>query len=182
MAGPREYIQHGLVPRPTGRSRLVCSSAEGRAISVYRPRGGRQMARIYSLFLSHSWTHGDSHRQLRHLLDRKPFFLFKDHSLPADDPIHDEATVALLAVRIEQQMLACDIVLVLTGVYATYSKWIDREIDVAKNRFGRPKPILAIRPEDSDEVSAVLQDNSDRIVGWDAESVVGAICELVGDG
>jgi hypothetical protein len=119
---------------------------------------------------------------LRDLLDRKPFFLFKPCSLPEDDPIHDEATVPLLAARLEEQMLACDVVLVLASVYAAYSKWIDCEIDVARNRFARPKPILAIVPEEDEQVSAMLQDNSDRIVGWDAESVVGAIGELAGDG
>jgi hypothetical protein len=55
---------------------------------------------------------------------------------------------------------------VLAGVYSTYSKWINKEIDLAKNGFNIPKKIIAIEPWVSDRTSLVVKNNSDKIVKW----------------
>jgi hypothetical protein len=46
-------------------------------------------------------------------------------------------------------MSPSSVVLILAGVYATYSKWIDAEIRIAKE-YG--KPIIAIEPWGSEEL------------------------------
>jgi len=43
-------------------------------------------------------------------------------------------------------MAPCGVVLILAGVYASYSKWIDIEIDLAQDEFTFSKPIIAIAP------------------------------------
>ena len=43
-------------------------------------------------------------------------------------------------------MAPASCVLILAGVYSTYSKWINIEIDLAKNGFYTPKRIIAIEP------------------------------------
>ena len=72
-------------------------------------------------------------------------------------------------------MSACGVVLVLAGVYATYSKWIDIEIDLASDGFAKRKPIIAIEPWGSQRTSAAVKGAADRIVRWNTESIVGAI-------
>ena len=76
-------------------------------------------------------------------------------------------------------MRLCHVVLILAGVYATYSKWINIEIDLAKEGFTHAKPIIAIRPWGNERISERVQLAADRVVGWNTESVVGAIRDLV---
>jgi len=73
-------------------------------------------------------------------------------------------------------MRNCQVVIVLAGMYATYRDWIQKERRMAKE-YG--KPIVGVRPWGQERTSQVVQDNADRIVGWNANSVVGAIREVL---
>jgi len=73
-------------------------------------------------------------------------------------------------------MVFCDVVLIMAGKYATYSKWIEREIKIAKTEYS--KPIVAIRPWASEQVSSVVSGAADRLIGWNTSSIVSAIREL----
>ena len=43
----------------------------------------------YNLFISHSWTYGDSYDRLIEMLDDAPNFYYKDYSVPKNSPIHN---------------------------------------------------------------------------------------------
>ena len=58
-------------------------------------------------------------------------------------------------------------ILILAGVYASYSKWIKKEIAIAES-YG--KIIIAIEPWDSDRTS--------KVVKWQGKSIADAIKEL----
>ena len=75
-------------------------------------------------------------------------------------------------------MMPCHVVLILAGVYATYSKWINIEIDLAQQGFTRAKPIIAIRPWGSERISERVRLAASKVVGWNTESVVRAIRDL----
>jgi len=75
-------------------------------------------------------------------------------------------------------MAPCGVVLILAGVYATYSKWINQEIDLAASSFTYPKPIIAIEPWGSERTSLVVKQAADRIVKWNTDSIVGAIRDV----
>ncbi len=60
----------------------------------------------------------------------------------------------------------------MAGVYSSYSKWIQKEIEIAKS-YG--KPIIAVEPWASEKTSQVVKDNADIIVKWQSKSVVDAI-------
>ena len=134
--------------------------------------------RTHHLFISHSWNYSDAYDRLVDLLRNRGYFSFKNYSVPRNDPIHNAGTDAQLREAIRQKMAPCGVVLILAGVYATYSKWIDKEIRLAARGFDRPKPIVAIRPWGSLRTSVPVTQAADRIVGWNTESVVGAIREL----
>ena len=134
--------------------------------------------RTFNLFISHSWPYSDQYTRLVALLENRGYFRFRNYSVPSDDPIHNAGTIAELRQAIKQQMAPCSVVLILAGVYATHSRWINEEIDLATNGFNVPKPIVAIRPRGSLRISAPVRLAANRIVGWDTDSVVNAIREL----
>lgn len=134
--------------------------------------------KTHHLFISHSWSYGDQYDRLISLLRQRSYFAFNDYSVPKDDPIHNARSAAALRKAIRTQMASCDVVIVLAGVYASYSKWIDIEMDLAKSGFQTAKPILAIRPRGQSRVSAAVSSQADRIVNWNTGSIVSAIREL----
>ena len=130
-----------------------------------------------SLFISHSWSYSDAYDRLVDLLNAAPNFQYSNHSVPKDDPIHNAPNTAALEKAIENKMRFCDVVLIMAGKYATYSKWILREIQIAK-RYTQAKPIVGIRPWASEQVSSVVSNAADRLVNWNTSSIVTAIREL----
>ena len=134
--------------------------------------------RTHHLFISHSWTHGNQYNNLVDLLEARPYFRFKNYSVPRDDPIHNAPSAAALRRAIRQKMAPTGAVLILAGVYATYSKWINEEINLAERGFTMRKSIIAIEPWGSERTSARVKNAADRVVGWNTESVVKAIREL----
>jgi hypothetical protein len=72
---------------------------------------------------------------LKKLLDAAPYFSYKDYSIPKDDSVHNASNEAQLYEAIKRQIAPTQVVIILAGVYATYSKWIDQEIRIAKREF-----------------------------------------------
>ena len=132
----------------------------------------------YNLFISHSWSYSDAYNRLVNLLSERGYFAFRDYSVPRDDPIHGAGTDTQLRQAIRNHMAPCHVVLIPAGVYATYSKWIKIEIDLALEGFTYAKPIVAIRPWGNERISEPVRQAADIIVGWNTESVVGAIRDL----
>ncbi len=131
--------------------------------------------KTYNLFISHSWNYSNDYENLIQLLRARSYFTFRDYSVPRDDPIHDADTDTQLREAIWRHMAPCSVILIPAGVYATYSKWINKEIDLAR---GASKPIIAIKLWGSERRSVPVQQAADRIVGWNTNSVVGAIRDL----
>lgn len=131
----------------------------------------------YNLFISHSWTYSDAYDKLVKLLNSVDKFEYKNYSVPKYDPIHNAKNDKELKAAIKEQMSHASCVLILAGLYATYSKWINIEIDLAKNDFVTPKKIIAIEPWGSERTSVVVKNSSDKIVGWNSNSIVNAIKE-----
>lgn len=134
--------------------------------------------RTFNLFISHSWAYDDQYEGLVNLLEQKPRFRFRNYSVPRDDPVHNVGSATDLREAIKQHMAPASIILILAGVYATYSKWIDEEIALAERGFVGPKPIIAIKPWGNKRISDRVKSAADKIVGWNTDSIVQAIREL----
>lgn len=130
---------------------------------------------MYNLFISHSWAYGDAYDRLIDLLNADPSFSYKNYSVPKDDPIHNAPYEWQLKEAIKAQMAHASCVLVLAGVYSTYSKWINIELDLAKNGFSIPKKIIAIEPWAAEKTSTIVKSKADKIVRWQTASIVQAI-------
>lgn len=125
----------------------------------------------YRLFISHSWTYGDAYDRVCELIEQGGI-TFYDHSVPKNDPIHTNGTDKQLREAIDAKIKSTSCVIILAGVYATYSKWINIEIEIAK---AYNKPIIAIEPWGSEKTSSVVKYNADEIVKWQSSSIVKAI-------
>lgn len=127
---------------------------------------------IYNLFISHSWTYSDAYEKLVALLDSDAYFVYKNYSVPKNDPIHNARYDYQLKEAIRNQMKYASCVLILAGVYSTYSKWINIEIDIA-NELG--KKIIAIEPWGAEKTSLVVKQNADVVVKWQKSSILKGI-------
>lgn len=127
---------------------------------------------IYNLFISHSWAYNDQYQNLVKLLDADKDFYYKNYSVSKDNPIHNAKNDKQLKVAIENQMKHASCVLILAGAYSTYSKWINIEIELAKEM---DKKIIAVLPWGAVKTSYTVKDNADKIVKWQTSSIVNAI-------
>lgn len=126
----------------------------------------------YNLFISHSWTYSSAYEGLTALLNNMPGFYYRNYSVPKNDPIHNAYFDFQLKEAIRKQMQYASCVLVLAGVYSTYSKWIKIELELAREMG---KKIIAIEPWGSERTSAVVKAYADEIVKWQSSSIVRAI-------
>lgn len=131
--------------------------------------------KTYNLFISHSWSYSDAFDRLKDLLDNRTYFSYHDYSVPKDAPVYTSATDKELYEAILSRMRPCHIVMIMAGVYSTYSKWINKEIQAAKKGLLNPKPIIGVKPWGQTNVSSVVVENADALVGWNTESIVNAI-------
>ena len=136
------------------------------------------MAKTYNLFISHSWAYSDAYDRLINLLNERLYFSHNNYSVPKDDPVHTSGRDSELVQAIQNKMVPCHVILIMAGVYSTYSKWINKEIEIAKEWFSSPKPIIAIKPWAQTNVSSVVKLNADAFVNWNTGSIVSMIREL----
>lgn len=127
----------------------------------------------YRLFISHSWTYGDAYEKLVEFFNEHPNFSWIDYSVPKNDPIHSANNDAELYKAIKSQIAPVNCVVMLAGVYSSYSKWIDKEIQISKTDFN--KPIIAVEPWGAEKTSQLVKNNADAIVKWQSKSIVEAI-------
>lgn len=127
--------------------------------------------RNYALFISHAWSYSSEYDRLVEMLKTAPYFQCSNCSVPRCDPL-EARSARVLEQKLHNQIRPAHCVLILSGMYVSYSDWIQREIDIA-NRMN--KPIIGIRPWGSERVPAAVQQSAIDIVGWNTVSIINAI-------
>jgi hypothetical protein len=136
------------------------------------------LANTYNLFISHSWAYSDAYEKLVVLLGNRGYFPYKNYSVPKNDPIHNAGTDAQLHAAIMRQIAPCHCVIMLAGVYSTYSKWINTEIAICTTQFATKKPIVGINPWGAQRSSQVVQEAAAVMANWNTESIIAAIRQV----
>ena len=131
----------------------------------------KKISKTHRLFISHSWTYSDAYEKVIKMISEQGIS-FYDHSVPRDNPIHNAGSDKELEAAIDAKIKGTSCVLIMAGKYSTYSKWINKEIAIAKKYN---KPIIAIRPWATLQASSVVQENASEIVNWQGSSIVNAI-------
>ena len=133
------------------------------------------------VFISHSWSYSEHYETLSDWIFEENWSFgqasldLRDFSVPKNDPIHNANSDEQLKKAIYKQIASSHVIVIPTGMYTNYSKWIKKEIEGA-NGYG--KPILAVNPWGQQKASGVVVDNSARSVGWNSQSVLDGIWDL----
>ncbi len=134
--------------------------------------------KIYDLFISHAWRNSDDYDRLVDILNAAPRFEWRNYSSPRHDPAKDPDTAAgrrALRIALDGQIRPVNCVLIISGMYAAYSFWIQAEINIAES-YG--KPIVGIRPWDQERLPQAVQDAANEMVGWNSDSIVSTVRRL----
>ncbi|WP_284620757.1 TIR domain-containing protein [Aquabacterium humicola] len=133
------------------------------------------------VFISHAWAYSEDYITLSTWIFDQRWRVgqasldIHNYSVPRDDPFHDMGTERELREAIYNQIGRSHVVVIPVGMYASHSKWIQKEINGA-NYY--EKPILAVIPRGKKRLSGVVVDNATREVGWTRESVIKGVWEL----
>ncbi len=124
--------------------------------------------RTYRVFISHAWHRSEHYRTVARWLDDAKNLSWENLSVPEHDPVDD----AQLEYELRNQMRPADVFLILGGMYAAHSRWIDFELKFSR-QIGRP--IVGVRPWGQERMPSAIQHVARDVVGWNASSVVRAI-------
>ena len=127
--------------------------------------------KTYDVFISHAWNYHEDYFRVVRFLNDALYFTWRNYSVPEHDPVDGNST-RMLKEALKRQMRPANIVLILAGMYATHSGWIDFEIEFS---LQINKPMIGIRPWGQQRVPKIVSDNVDVMVGWQTDSIISAI-------
>jgi hypothetical protein len=133
------------------------------------------------VFISHSWSNSDHYATLAKWIFEEKWSVgqasldFRDYSVPKSDPILGATDGVKIQAGLDQQISRSHVLVIPSGMYASHSDWIQKEIESAA-RYG--KPILAVDPWGQQRASAVVKAAAAKSVGWNKEPLISAIWTL----
>ncbi len=131
--------------------------------------------KTYDLFISHAWKYNDDYSRLVKMLDEAPNFKKRNYSVPEHDPLVEPDTEVgkkKLTEMLKNQIKPVNCVLILSGIYASYSYWIQKEIDLSSEY---KKPIIGIKPWGQQRNSQEVQNAAIEMIAWNTDSIIKAI-------
>ncbi len=133
------------------------------------------------VFISHAWSYSEHYETLADWIFKKNWSVgqasldIRDYSVPKNDPIHNANNDTQLGVALYSKISKSHVIVIPTGMYANYSKWIQKEIDGAKFY---DKPILAVNPWGTLRKSSVVASAASKLVNWNKEKIIEGIWNL----
>lgn len=124
----------------------------------------------YHLFVSHAWDYKNHYYTIEEWLKNNNI-TFSNYSVPEHAPLDVSTNTALKNALRERIRLSSGII-IIAGMYATYSKWIDYELKTAHDLN---KPIIGIRPWGQERIPAKIKEYATTIVGWNSNPLIEAI-------
>jgi hypothetical protein len=127
------------------------------------------------LFISHAWRYNEHYSKIVQWCNEAPNFAWRNCSVPSDDALTDKTSKGL-SEGMTNQIRPAQGVIILAGMYAAHSAWIDFEINEAV-RMG--KVIIGVKPWAQERVPENVQAAATVMVGWNSQSVIGAVRDYV---
>ena len=137
--------------------------------------------KLIHVFISHAWLYSDHYDTLAEWIFENKWCVgqtaldFRDYSVPKNDPIHNANNDKQLREALYDKISRSHVIVIPTGMYANYSKWIQKEID-GSDVYS--KPILAVNPWGVQRTSSVVSKSAKKTIGWNKDTVVSGIWEL----
>ena len=135
----------------------------------------------YHIFISHAWRYSSHYYKVVDWLNeaqKDGLLTWSNYSVPEHDPLVDPNSTTgkkKLQGAIDNQIAPASIVLVLSGMYAAYSDWIEYEV-LKSIDYG--KYIIGIRPWGQERTPRIVSDYADVMVGWNKSSIVNAVLNV----
>jgi hypothetical protein len=136
--------------------------------------------KTYNIFISHAWKYTEHYNKVVQWLNEAQSegkFNWKNYSVPEHDPVIDPNTTVgkrKLQAELDGQIKPTSIVIILAGMYAAHSDWIDFEIDTSKSYN---KYIVGVKPWGQERIPTKVSGNSNIMVGWNKSSVINAVSD-----
>lgn len=130
------------------------------------------------LFISHAWQYDSHYWTIVSWFNEEPNFAWKNCSVPSHDALADK-TIKGLKEGLTRQIIPAQCVLLLGGMYAAHSDWIDHEISEAL-RMG--KVIIGVSPWGQERIPIKVQlaaEQNGMMVAWSRASVIQAVRNLI---
>ncbi len=122
----------------------------------------------YRVFISHAWEYNADYHRLVKMLNEADLFNWSNYSVPEHDPLDMKG----LMTALERQIDPTNIVIILSGMYAAHSDWIQKEIDIA---IKKGKTIIGIAPWGQQNIPVVIQEAAEDVIRWNTTSIIDAI-------
>lgn len=129
------------------------------------------MAKTYKLFISHRWEYDNLLQNLKNLLNERGYFSAEYYQIEKDSPINSE-NASVIKANITKRLEESDVVLAIAGVSASYSEWMQWEMDKAMELGLK---IIGVIPRGNERISQEVCSRSETDVRWNTESIVDAI-------
>lgn len=124
------------------------------------------------IFISHAWRYNQHYNKIVEWFDGAANFSWKNCSVPSDDALPDKTSKGL-SEGMTRQINPSQVVVILGGMYAAHSDWIEYEISEAQRL---EKPIVGVKPWGQERIPKIVQDASwCEPVGWNSASVIQAV-------
>lgn len=129
---------------------------------------------MYHIFISHAWKYSDAYYTVVNWLNEAQaagILTWKNYSVPRHDPLDANNTKKLKA-DLDAQIRPASKIIIISGMYAAHSSWIDYEIDTA---VSYDKCIIGLRPWGQERIPTKIQNNATIMAGWNKQSLINAI-------
>lgn len=121
------------------------------------------------IFISHAWRYSEHYSKIVEWFNNEPNFSWSNCSVPSDDSLPDK-TSAGLSRGMTRQISPAQVVIILGGMYAAHSAWIEYEISEAQRM---EKTIIGVKPWGQERVPQIVQNASVcPVVGWNSASII----------
>ena len=127
------------------------------------------------LFISHAWSYSSHYNTVVEWFNNEPNFEWRNYSVPSHDAC-SETTKAGLKTCLTRQINPSQCIIILAGMWAAHSDWIEYEIDEAVRLS---KTIIGVKPWGNEKTPNKVSDNADIMVNWQRSSLIAAIRDLV---
>ena len=126
------------------------------------------------LFISHSWSYDAAYMSMITLLNNRRYFSWANYSVPTTKAFGPMAKTRMKE-ELRQQIRPVHCVIIIAGMWTSYSDWIQFEMDFSQN-IG--KPILGVRPWGAQRMPLAVSQAADLVVNWNTNSIVAGIRQI----
>lgn len=128
-----------------------------------------------ALFISHAWAYEHHYNQLELWFNEALNFSWRNCSVPSTHGLEDK-TAKGLSEGMTRQISPAQGVIILAGMYAAHSSWIQYEISEA---LRMNKVIIGVRPWGAERVPTSVQNAANVMVNWQSASIIQAVRDYI---